>query len=103
MVIRFDTHRVKKVVDRAAEPLGVDGDPSMAAKNGVSEADKIVEGARKSMANAGLADNPEKSEKVLDEVLEGMSKEDYDPESAIEEAAEENKSKIKASSKSEVE
>lgn len=100
MVIRFDTHRVKEVVDRAAEPLGVDGDPSMDVKNGVSEADKIVEGARKTMADAGIADNPEQAGKVLDGVFECMSKEDYDPESAIEDAVEANNSTKATPSKS---
>ncbi|RAL14576.1 type 2C protein phosphatase PTC1 [Aspergillus homomorphus CBS 101889] len=77
MVIRFDTDRVKEVVNRTAEPIGVEGDQD--TEHGVSEADKIVEAARKSMAKAGLADNPEKAEKAQEEILEKMASEQPEP------------------------
>ncbi|PYI17657.1 PP2C-domain-containing protein [Aspergillus japonicus CBS 114.51] len=77
MVIRFDTERVKDVVNRTAEPIGVEGDQE--TEHGVSEADKIVESARKSMAKAGITDNPEKAEKVQEEILEKMANERPEP------------------------
>ncbi|KAE8356701.1 phosphatase 2C-like domain-containing protein [Aspergillus coremiiformis] len=80
MVIRFDTDRVKEVVNRTADPIGVAGDPSMNIEHGVSEADKIVEGARKSMANAGIADDSEMAEKAKDEILQKMTDGEPGPE-----------------------
>lgn len=77
MVIRLDSTRVKEVVNNKADPIGVDGDSPMT--HGVSEADKIVEGARKSMANAGIADDPESAQQVHDEVLEKMSDNEQEP------------------------
>lgn len=73
MVIRLDTTRVKDIVNRTASPIGVDGDQSTKVSHGVSEADKIVEGARQSMASAGLADDPESAEKANEEILQSMS------------------------------
>ncbi|KAL5363382.1 phosphatase 2C-like domain-containing protein [Aspergillus floccosus] len=82
MVIRFDSERVKDVVNRTAGPIGVDGD--MDVEHGVSEADKIVEGARKSMANAGITDESE-AEKVKDEILHKMANDEPGPELAVNE------------------
>lgn len=76
MVIRLDSNRVKDVVNNKTDPIGVDGDPSANALHGVSEADKIVEGARRSMASAGLTDNPELAEQVNEEILEKMASND---------------------------
>ncbi|KAJ5243005.1 Protein phosphatase 2C [Penicillium citrinum] len=76
MVIRLDSNRVKDVVSNKVDPIGVDGDPSANLNRGVSEADKIVEGARRSMANAGLADNPELAEQANEEILEKMASND---------------------------
>ncbi|EAW13187.1 type 2C protein phosphatase PTC1 [Aspergillus clavatus NRRL 1] len=85
MVIRFDNSRVKEVVDRAVDPIGVEGDPTTHAGYGVSEADKIVEGARKSMANAGLTDNPEIAEKANEELLDKMATDEPGPDVPIDE------------------
>jgi protein phosphatase PTC1 len=80
MVIRLDSNRVKDVVNNKAEPIGVDGDPSTNVPGGVSEADKIVESARKSMAKAGIADNPELAEQAHEEVLAKMASSGEDKE-----------------------
>lgn len=87
MVIRLDSTRVKEVVNNKADPIGVDGDSSMT--HGVSEADKIVEGARKSMANAGISDEPGSAQQAHDEVFGKMSdhEEEPGPELAIDENA----------------
>ncbi|KAI9928128.1 hypothetical protein ASPWEDRAFT_50597 [Aspergillus wentii DTO 134E9] len=87
MVIRFDSNRVKEVVNRTAEPIGVDGDPTN-VDHGVSEADKIVEGARKSMANAGITDDAETAEKAQGEILEKMSNDGPGPELSVNEHSE---------------
>ncbi|KAJ5098669.1 hypothetical protein N7532_005670 [Penicillium argentinense] len=91
MVIRLDANRVKDVVSNKADPIGVDGDPSANVPHGVSEADKIVEGARRSMASAGLTDNPEAAEKAGEEILEKMAKnndQEPGPELSLSENAE---------------
>jgi protein phosphatase PTC1 len=74
MVIRLDTTRLKDVVNNTAEPIGVDGDPSTNVPHGVSEADKILEGARKSMESAGLADDADWAEKTNEDILQRMAK-----------------------------
>ncbi|CAI7646616.1 unnamed protein product [Penicillium pancosmium] len=73
MVIRLDSNRVKDVVNNKADLIGVDGDPSANVPGGLSEADKIVEGARRSMASTGIADNPELAEQAHEEILEKMA------------------------------
>ena len=85
MVIRFDSGRVKEVVNQVAEPIGVDGDPPTNVEHGVSEADKIVEGARRSMASAGLTDDNETAEKVNEELLQKMSNDEAGPELSVNE------------------
>ncbi len=52
MVIRLDSTRLKDVINNKTEAIGVEGDPATNVAHGMSEAEKIVEGARKSMANA---------------------------------------------------
>lgn len=99
MVIRFDSNRVKDVLNRSVDPIGVVGDPAMNVDSGVSEADKIVEGTRKSMANAGIADNSETAEKVNEEILEKMSHEEPGPELAIDDVQQEQISPQADSSK----
>ena len=84
MVVRFDTNRVKDVINRVVDPIGVIGDP-VGGDRGISEADKIVEGARQSMANAGIADTPESAEKVNEEILQKMSDDEPGPELSIDE------------------
>ncbi|EYE92994.1 type 2C protein phosphatase PTC1 [Aspergillus ruber CBS 135680] len=84
MVIRFDSSRVKNVINQAVEPIGVDGDPAT-AKEGISEADKIVEGTRQSMANAGITDDSENAQKVNEEIIRRMSTDEPGPELSVNE------------------
>lgn len=51
MVVRFDGNLIRDVVERRTEPIGVEGDPSSQIKGGISEADKIVESAKKKLEN----------------------------------------------------
>ncbi|KAJ5527419.1 hypothetical protein N7513_011578 [Penicillium frequentans] len=51
MVIRLDSSRVKDIVNKKSEHIGVDGD---SASRGMSEADKIVEDAQKNIASQEL-------------------------------------------------
>lgn len=54
MIVRFDGKAVQQTVERKIEAIGVEGDPPSAKKGGISEADAIVEEARKSMDDSGL-------------------------------------------------
>ncbi|OOF93081.1 hypothetical protein ASPCADRAFT_53644 [Aspergillus carbonarius ITEM 5010] len=85
MVIRFDSDRVKDVINRVVDPIGVDGDSATSVDRGMSEADKIIEGARKSMASAGIADDPATAEKVQNEILQKMSNAEAGPELSVNE------------------
>ena len=71
MVIRLDSNRVRDVVNNKAEPIGVDGDVT-GVSHGISEADKILESARKTMVSAGIADDPEAAEQANEAILEKM-------------------------------
>ncbi|KAL1998349.1 hypothetical protein VTN02DRAFT_6356 [Thermoascus thermophilus] len=83
MVIRFDSDLHKNIVERRSEPIGVEGDPPSRKKGGVSEADKIVEGARKCMANAGISDGATGlDEKLKEDILLQASAEEPGPELA---------------------
>ncbi|KAA8652696.1 type 2C protein phosphatase PTC1 [Aspergillus tanneri] len=88
MVIRFDSELVKNIATRTIGPTGVDGDSAMNIEQGVSEAEKIVEGARKSMANAGISDDPETAERVKEEILQKMSGDEPEPELSVNELSE---------------
>lgn len=54
MIVRFDGKAVQQTVERKIEPIGVEGDPSSTKKGGISEADAIVQEARKSMDDSGF-------------------------------------------------
>ncbi|KAL4988692.1 phosphatase 2C-like domain-containing protein [Aspergillus falconensis] len=77
MVIRLNADRHREVASRAVDLAGLESSPS----RGLSEADKIVEGARKRMANTGIADEPETLQKVHEEAEERTS--DEVPESIL--------------------
>lgn len=72
MVIRLDSTRLKEVVNNKTEPIGVEGDPATNVAHGMSEADKIVENARKSMANAGITDS-ETAEQVQEVTVQKIA------------------------------
>jgi protein phosphatase PTC1 len=87
MVIRLDSNRVKDVVNNNAEQIGVVGDNKKFSQ-GMSEADKIVEGARKNIAASGIAENPEAAEKATQDTLHKMANSDQQepgPEMSINE------------------
>ncbi|KAJ5356565.1 hypothetical protein N7517_011174 [Penicillium concentricum] len=84
MVIRLDSNRVKDVVNHNTELIGVDGDPLTKVARGVSEADKIVERAQKSITSSGLADNPVAAEKANEETLQRMASQNHKQESGPE-------------------
>ncbi|KAL3474149.1 phosphatase 2C-like domain-containing protein [Aspergillus californicus] len=80
MVIRLDGDRHREVANRQVDPTVIEG----ALRRGASEADKIVEGARKSMANTGIADDFKTTEKVheeMEDILERPSVEEPELES----------------------
>jgi protein phosphatase PTC1 len=51
MVVRFDNKALQQTVEKKNEPIGVEGDPPSTKKGGISEADAIVNEARKSMGD----------------------------------------------------
>jgi protein phosphatase PTC1 len=79
MVIRLDAERHRDIVTRTNDPPLTDGNHSTNPGRGISEADKIVEGARKSMANAELALGPKK----IPEETEKSSEEDPAPDPSV--------------------
>ena len=81
MIVRFDNKALQQTVERKTEPIGVDGDPST-VKGGISEADAIVQEARKSMG--GKADLQEEegtrlSKEVIREEEEAEPGPEMDP------------------------
>lgn len=54
MIVRFDNKALQQTVEKKAEPIGVEGDPSSTKKGGISEADAIIKEARKSMTDSQL-------------------------------------------------
>ena len=73
MVIRLDSNRVKDLINNHTGLIGVDGDPHTKVAGGVSEADKIVERAQKSLVSSGLADNQVAAEKANEETIHRMA------------------------------
>jgi protein phosphatase PTC1 len=71
MVIRLYADRHREVASQAVDLAGSESSSS----RGLSEADKIVEGARKSMAKTGIADESETLKKVHEEAEERTSEE----------------------------
>ncbi|OJI95926.1 hypothetical protein ASPVEDRAFT_121917 [Aspergillus versicolor CBS 583.65] len=84
MVIRLNADRHRDVASRTVDPASVDGQNVADHKRGISEADKIVEGARKSMASTGITDESETLKKVHEEGEEKLERLSGDePESQL--------------------
>lgn len=62
MIVRFDNKALQQTVERKTEPIGVEGDPAT-VKGGISEADAIVQEARKSMGDSGRTEPAEEEKK----------------------------------------
>lgn len=54
MIVRFDGEAVSCTLERKSAPIGVDGDPTADAGLGISEADAIVDDARRHLDEQGL-------------------------------------------------
>lgn len=52
MVVRFDNQAVQQAVDRKAEPIGVEGDPST-QKGGISETEAIISRQKEMLHESG--------------------------------------------------
>ncbi|KAJ0418436.1 phosphatase 2C-like domain-containing protein [Aspergillus carlsbadensis] len=79
MVIRLDAERHRDIVNRTNDTPPTDGNHSTNPVRGISEADKIVEGARKSIAKNELADGTKK----IPEETERSSEEDPAPDPSV--------------------
>ncbi|KAL2815176.1 protein phosphatase 2C [Aspergillus granulosus] len=82
MVIRLDAERHREFINRTIDTAATDGNQASDPGRGISEAVKIVEGARKSMANAELADGPDTVKKVPEET-ERSSEEEPAPDLSL--------------------
>ena len=72
MIVRFDNKALQQTVERKAEPIGVEGDPSSTEKGGISEADAIIKEARKSMGDSSKLQH---SDEVVEEEKARVSQE----------------------------
>ncbi|KAK2767041.1 Protein phosphatase 2C 1 [Arachnomyces sp. PD_36] len=89
MIVRFDTKLVQDMVEHRIDPIGVEGDVPTNPTD-VSEADKIIEDAKKNVEGLGLVDgdkNPLDSEKVQEDIAREAEKQEAGPEAS---PAEEN-------------
>lgn len=74
MVVRFDANLIRDIIERRSEPIGVEGDTLSKEKGAVSEADKIVEVAKKKLDNIDdssqidLGLNVKLKEELIDQV-----------------------------------
>ncbi|KAL4782225.1 phosphatase 2C-like domain-containing protein [Aspergillus varians] len=83
MVIRLNSDRHREVARRTVDSAAVEGKTANLDR-AISEADKIVEGARKSMSGAGIADESETLKKVHEETEEKVERLSGEgPESAL--------------------
>lgn len=80
MIVRFDGKALQQTVERKAEPIGVEGDPS--TKNGgISEADAIVKEARKSMGDLAKPEEMEEAKRrVSQEIIQEEEEKEPGPE-----------------------
>lgn len=82
MIVRFDTQLVQDMINHRTEPIGVEGDVPPNPKD-VSEADKIIEDAKKNVADLGLVDGekaPVVDAKLQDDIIREAEKEEPGPE-----------------------
>ncbi|KAL9101710.1 MAG: hypothetical protein Q9163_003053 [Psora crenata] len=83
MVVRFDSKAVSRKIERVSSPIGVEGDPLSTKKGGISEADHLVDEARKSMNDAGVPTGEmEEAEKmrVSQEIVKEEEQKEAGPE-----------------------
>lgn len=78
MIVRFDNRALQQTVERKTEPIGVEGDPAT-VKGGISEADAIVQEARKSMGDNGKGEPPEEEKKRLSQEVLREVEEEQEP------------------------
>lgn len=84
MIVRFDTKLVQDMVERRTDPIGVEGDVP-ARQSNVSEADKIVEDAKKHVEDLGLVDgdkDPMTDQKLQEDIIREAEKQEPGPEAA---------------------
>jgi protein phosphatase PTC1 len=84
MIVRFDTKLVQDMVERRTDPIGVEGDvPS--TRSDVSEAEKIIEDAKKNATDLGIVDGekgPLANEKLEKDIVREAEKQEPGPEVA---------------------
>jgi len=73
MMIRFDSGTVQKTVDRALEPIGVEGDPS-SKSGGITESEAIVRSQQKYLEETGQT-----LERMPSDLVEEVEEHDQEP------------------------
>ena len=79
MVVRFDIKALKQTIEHQVEPRGVEGDP-MSAKGGLTEAEAIVQEARRSLSIPDNVDVNEQIDRVSQEIIREEEKKEPGPE-----------------------
>lgn len=80
MIVRFDNKALQQTVERKAEAIGVEGDPST-IKGGISEADAIVKEARKGMTDTSKLDvSEEEKRRFSQEIIQEEEAQEAGPE-----------------------
>ena len=79
MVVRFDSKALKQTIEHQVEPIGVEGDP-ISTKGGLSEADALVQEARRSMSIPDNIDLNEHINRVSQEIIREQEDTEAGPE-----------------------
>lgn len=72
MVIRFDSGAVQKTVDKALEPIGVEGDPA-SKSGGITESEALVRNQKKHLDETG-----ESLERIPSDLVEEVEEQDQE-------------------------
>lgn len=73
MVVRFDSGAVQKTVDKAVEPIGVEGDPATKS-GGITESEALVRSQKKYLDETG-----EGLERIPSDLIEEVEEHDQEP------------------------
>lgn len=73
MVIRFDSATVQKTVDKALEPIGVEGDPATKS-GGLTESEALVRNQKKHLDDTGEA-----LDRIPSDVMEETGEQNPEP------------------------
>lgn len=81
MIVRFDTKLVQDMINHRIDPIGVEGDVPTNPSD-VSEADKIIEDAKKNVSDLGLVDGEKAplANTLQEDIIREAEKQEAGPE-----------------------